>query len=74
MGLKVFSQFQEVLWPSSEEEHCLSNPISLLVPLSALQLCQEEGTQMERGLGFHSALRLLQDTNEASGQLECELV
>ena len=27
MGLKVFSHFWEALWQSSEEEHCLSDPI-----------------------------------------------
>ena len=35
---------------------------------------QEEGTQMERGLGFYPALKLLQDVNQARGQLEWELV
>ena len=74
MGLKVFPQFQEALWQSSEEEHCLSDLISLLIPLSAPHLHQEEGTQMEGGLGFHPALKLLQDANQARAQLECELV
>ena len=35
VGLKVFPYFQKVLWQSLEEEHCLSNLISLSVPLSA---------------------------------------
>ena len=50
------------------------NLILLLVPLSAPNPCQEEGTQMEEGLGFHPALKLLQHVNPARAQLECELV
>ena len=29
---------------------------------------------MEGGLGFHPALKLLQDVNQARAQLECEMV
>ena len=43
----MFPHFQEALWQSSEEEHCLSDSISLSVPLSAPHHHQEEGTQME---------------------------
>ena len=74
MGLKVFPHFQEALWQSSEEEHNLSDPFSLSVPLSAIHPYQEEGTQMERGSGFHPALKFLQDVNQDRAQLECELV
>ena len=74
MGLKMFPHFLEALWQSSEEEHCLSDLISLSVPSSALHLCQEEGTQIEGGSGFYPALKLLQDANQARAQLECELV
>ena len=44
LGLKVFPHFQEALWQSSEEQHYLSNPISLSFPLLAPHLYQEEGT------------------------------
>ena len=74
MGLKVFPQFQEALWQSSEEEHCLSDPISLSIPILALHPYQEEGTQTEGGSGFHPALKLLQDANQARAQLEYEFV
>ena len=74
MGLKVFPHFQEALWQRSEKEHHLSEPISLLVPLSAPHPHQEEGTQMERVSVFYPALRLLQDINQVTGQLECEVV
>ena len=70
MGLKVFPNFQEALWQSSEEEHNLSNPLSLSVPYPY----QEEGTQTEGGLGCHLAFKLLQDVNQARAQLECEFV
>ena len=73
MGLKVFPHFQEALWQSSEEEHCLSNLISLLVPSSSPYPCQEEGTKAEGGSGFHPALKLLQDVNQARAQFEYEL-
>ena len=33
--LKVFPFFQEVLWESSEEDHCMSDPVLLLVPPSS---------------------------------------
>ena len=57
VGLKVFPQFQEDLWQSSEEEHHLSDPISLSILLLAPQPHQEEGTQMEGGSGFHQAFK-----------------
>ena len=74
VGLKVYPHSQGVLWKSSEEEHCLSNLVLLSIPLSALHPHLEEGTQMEKGSGFHPALKHLQDTNQSRGQLECELV
>ena len=73
MGLKVFLHFWEALWQSSGEEHNLSDLISLLVPSLASNPHQEEGIQMEEGLSFHPALKLLQDVNQARAQLECEL-
>ena len=73
MGLNMFPYFQEALWQSSEEEYHLSNLISLLVPSLAPHPHQEEGNLMEGGLGFHPALKLLQDVNQARGHLECDL-
>ena len=73
MGLKVFPYFQEALWQSSEEEHHLSDPMSLSVPSLVSPPHQEEGTQMEEGSGFHPALRCLQNINQARAQLKCEL-
>ena len=64
----------EILWESSEEEHCLSDPISLSVPMSAPPPHLEEGTQTEGGSGYHPALKLLQDANEARAKLEYELI
>ena len=74
VGLKMYPHSQEVLWESSEEEYHLSDLVLLLVPSSALHPHLEEGTQMEGGLGFHPALKLPQDVNQARAQLECELV
>ena len=74
VGLKVFPLFQEALWQSSEEEHCLSDAIPLLIPSSALHPHQQEDTQMEGESGFYPTLKLLQDANQARAQLECEMV
>ena len=74
MRLNMFLHFWEALWQSLEEEHHLSNMILLLVPWLAPHPHQEEGTQMKGGSGFHPALKLLQDVNQARAQLECELV
>ena len=48
VGLKVFPHCPEVLWQSSEEEHYLSDPVSLSVPSSTLLPHQEEDTQMRK--------------------------
>ena len=69
----------EILWESSEEEHYLSDPISLSVPNVGPSSTfrrghQEEGMQMEGGSGYHPALKLLQDINQARAQLEYELI
>ena len=62
-------------------------PISLLVPMLAPHPHLEEGTHMEGrlgyhpvsthmegGSGYHPALKLLQDTNQGTAQLEYELI
>ena len=69
VGLKVYPHSQEVLWKSSEEEHCLSDPVLLSIPLSTLLPHQEQGTQMEEQLGYHPALQQLQDFKQARIQL-----
>ena len=71
MGWKVFPHFQEALWQSAEQEHHLFKLISLSVTSSASPPHQEVGTQMEEGSGFHPALKLLQDVNQARAKLEC---
>ena len=84
--LEMYPHLPEILWESSEEEHCLSDLISLLVPMSAPPPHLEEGNQTEggsdchaasaqmEGAGFHPALKLLQDNNQAIAQLEYELI
>ena len=54
------------------EPHLWSNFI--VVPLLAPHPYWEEGTQTEGRLGFHPALKLLQDASQAWAPLECELV
>ena len=66
---------------------CLSDPISLSVPMSAPPPHLGEGTQTEEGLdhhpastqteggsGYHTFLKLLGDANQARAQLEYELI
>ena len=45
--LETYPHLPEILWEGSEEEHHLSDPISLLVPMLAPPLHLEEGTQTE---------------------------
>ena len=73
VGLKVFPHSLEVLWQSSEEDHCFSDLVPLSIPSSTLLLHQEEGTQLGKELGFHQVLQQLQNFNQARIQLECEL-
>ena len=68
----MYPHFPEILWESSEEEHHLSDPISLSVPLSASPPHLKEDIQIEGGSGYHPALKLLQDVNQARAQLEYE--
>ena len=73
VALKVFPHSWEVLWQTSEEEQCLSDPVLLLVPSSTPLSHQLEGTQTEEESGFHPALQWLQDVNHSRVQLECKL-
>ena len=80
--LETYPHFPEILWEGSEEEHCLSDLISLVVPISAppphLEGTQMEGgsgyhpasAQAEGGPGYHPALKLPQDANQSRAQLE----
>ena len=54
-NLDVYPHLSEILWESSEEEHHLSNPISLSVPMSATPPHLEEDNQMEGGPCHHPA-------------------
>ena len=71
-GLKVYPFFPKTLWKSSKEEHCLSDPILLLVPLSP-PTHQEESSQTKEGSGIHPALKWLQDISQAKVQLRRKL-
>ena len=73
MEFKVYPNTQEVLWKSSKEEHHLSDPVLLSIPLSTLLPHLEEGTQMEEESGYIPALQQLHDFNQARTQLECKL-
>ena len=77
----------EILCENSVEEHHLSSPISLTVPMPAPPPHLEESTQTEEGSGchpasiqteggsgYHPSLKLLQDSNKARAQLEYELI
>ena len=80
--LEMYPHLPEILWESLVEEHCLSNPISLSVPMLAPPPYLEEGTQTkggsdchptntqtEGGSGYHLSFKLLQDANQARAQL-----
>ena len=86
-GLETYPHLPEFLWDSSDEEHHLSDPITLSVtwPAPPLQLeevtqtkggsdCHPASTQTEGGSGYHLSLKLLQDNNEVRVQMEYELI
>ena len=54
-GLKMYPHFSEFLWDMSEEDHHLSNPMSLSIPLPAPALILEVCTHTKGGLYSHSA-------------------
>ena len=55
-GLKTCPHLPEFLWDRLEEEHHLSNPISLSIPLLAPALLLEECTQTKVGLNSQPCL------------------
>ena len=71
--LKVYPILQEILWESSEEDNCLSDPILLLVPPSPFFLHHEENSQTEEGPSLSLALTQLQGVSQARAQLKWEL-
>ena len=64
-GLKTYPHLPEFLWGTLEEEHHLSNPISLSIPLPAPASLLEECTQTEGGLDHHPAC------TQKEGELGC---
>ena len=59
MELTVFLYFWEALWQSSVEEHHLSDPILLSVPLSAPIPIKRWAFRWRKDWAFHPALKLL---------------
>ena len=66
-GLKTYPNLPEFLWDSSEEEHCLSDPISLSILLLAPALPLEVCTQTEGEFDSHPA------STQTEGWLGCHL-
>ena len=54
-GLKTYPHLPEFLWDSLEDDHHLSNPIFLSIPLLPPALPLEEFTMTEGGLDSHPA-------------------
>ena len=70
---KVYTHTREVLLKISKEGNCLSDPVSLSIPLSALLPHLEETTQTGEELGYNPALQQLQEFHQARTHLESEL-
>ena len=71
--LNVYPFLWEVLWDRSEGNHCLSDPVLLLVPPSSFSPHQEESSQTEEGPSLSLALIWLQSITWAKTQLKQEL-
>ena len=71
--LKLYPILQEALWESSEEDHCLLDPVLLSVTSSPFFLHQQESSQTEEGPSLRPALVQLQSVTQARAQLEWEL-
>ena len=65
IGFKDVPYLPEFLWDSLEEDHHLSGPISLLIPLPAPALLLEVCTQTKGGLDSHPAC------TQTEGRLGC---
>ena len=73
--LKVYPILQEALWDSSKEEHCLSDPILLMMPFTPIfqltfsfSLQQDDSLQTEEGPSPRLTLQLQHVTSEPRWQ------
>ena len=69
-GLKIYPVLVETLWKSSEEEHHLSHPLPLSVPIVSSHFHRDVSTQTEEVLSFSLASRQLEEATQAKAQLE----
>ena len=69
-GLKSYPFLMETLWESSEEEHHLSHPLPLSVPIISSHSNRDMSVQTKETLGFSLALRQLQEATKAKVQLD----
>ena len=72
-SLKMYPHLPEFPWDSLEEEHHLSSPISLSIPLPAPVSLLEVCTQTKKGLDSHSTCNQTEDglgCHPARGQTE----
>ena len=60
-GLKIYPFLVETLWVSSEEEHHLSHPLPLSVPILSSHSNRDVSVQTEGALCFSLALRQFQE-------------
>ena len=75
LGLKVYPiPCMETLWESSEEEHHLSHPVPLSLPIISSHSNRDTSMQTEEVLNFNLSLRQLQAVTQAKAQLEWGLV
>ena len=71
--LKVYPILQEAFWESSEEDHCLSDPVLLSVIPFPFFLLQEESSQTEEGPSISPVLEWLQNITQVKAQFKWEL-
>ena len=64
----------EIVWESSEVEHCFSLPLPMSVPIISFHSNRDISMQTKEALGFSLALRQLQEATQAKAQLEQRVV
>ena len=69
-GLKIYPALTETLWESSEEEHHLSPPFPLSIPIVSSHSNRDTRMQTEEVLGFSLVLRQLKEVTQAKASLE----
>ena len=69
-GAKTYPFLMETLWESSEEEHHLSHPLSLSVPIISSHSYRNMSMQTEEALSLSLTLRQLEEATQAKAQLE----